>query len=207
MDKFEFFAPKQTALVIVDMQNDFCHENGAHAQAGLEYYPPIPKVSENVKRLVAAAHQTGALPVYVRTTHDETTDSSSWLHRKDAVGGPSSYTCATGSWGAEFYELKPEPGDILVLKHRHSAFIGTNLDLILRSHHISSVAVTGVATNVCVDCTLRDGLQFDYHVALISDASSATSKKEWEDTLDSVIHNYGPVCKTEELISRWRPSL
>jgi ureidoacrylate peracid hydrolase len=207
MDKFEFFAPKQTAIVIVDMQNDFCHENGAHAKAGVVYYPAVSGITQNNKGLLAAARQAGALPVFVKTTHNKTTDSEAWLHRKDAVGGPSSYTCAAGSWGAELYELQPDPQDIVVTKHRHSAFFGTNFDLILRSHKVTSLVLTGVATNVCEECTLRDGLQLDYHVALVSDASAAASKEEWEATLEGVAKNYGMVCKTQELAATWIPGL
>jgi ureidoacrylate peracid hydrolase len=102
--------------------------------------------------------------------------------------------------------LKPGAEDVVVTKHRYSGFIGTNLDLILRSRQITSLALTGVATNVCVDCTLRDGLQLDYHAALVSDASSATSEKDWRDALKSTADQYGVVCTTAELIARWQAS-
>ena len=202
----EPFAANRTALIIVDMQNDYIHEEGAHARAGAVYHPAVDGVLKNIGRLVDTARRHGALPVYVMTTHDSTTDSEAWLQRKDGLGVPHSQVSRTGTWGSALFEMEPEDGDIVVTKHRYSAFVGTNLDLVLRSHDIRSLVLTGVATNVCVDCTLRDGLQLDYHVALVSDASSATSEKAWEDTVESTARNYGPVCLTEEIIMRWEHS-
>jgi nicotinamidase-related amidase len=204
MVDLQLFGPATTALIIVDMQNDFCDPTGAHGQAGVVYYPDPEGIAERIERLLAAAREEGVLPVHVRTTHDGTTDSAAWLHRKDAVGGPRTYTCATSTWGAEFWRIRPEPGEVVITKHRYSAFVGTNLDLILRSRGVTSLAVTGVATNVCVDCTLRDGLQRDYHVALVSDATAAASEQEWGSALHGIAANYGPVCSSEEILARWR---
>jgi len=95
-----------------------------------------------------------------RTTHDESNDSVVWLNRHAAGPGEvtTQGTCRTGSWGAEFYEVAAEPGETVITKHRYSAFVGTSLDLTLRTIGVESLLFTGVATDVCVESSLRDGL-------------------------------------------------
>ena len=78
-----------------------------------------------------------------------------------------------GTWGAEIIEeLKPQAGDIIVKKQRYDGFIGTNLDLILRTLEMKYLIFTGTATNVCVESTLRHAFFLDYFPILVSDAVS-----------------------------------
>lgn len=83
---------------------------------------------------------------------------------------------AAGELGAEFYEVSPLPEEIIVNKHRYSAFINTRLDSVLRSLRIETLIMTGVSTNVCVESTARDGFMLDYQIVMVQDACASYSR-------------------------------
>ncbi|MBF8186220.1 cysteine hydrolase [Nonomuraea sp. K274] len=153
-----------------------------------------------------AARAAGIKVVFIQTTHDELVDSPAWLARRgdpDRGVKPAVPNCATGTWGAEFYQVKPEPGEAVVNKHRYSAFAGTDLDMILRVAGIESILLTGVATNVCVESTLRDGLFLDYHVTLVEDCSAAYSQAAHDGTAEKVATCFGQVITSDEVKAGW----
>jgi ureidoacrylate peracid hydrolase len=94
----------------------------------------------------------------------------------------------------------------VVTKHRYSGFVGTDLDLILRSHHTRSVIMTGEATNVCVETTARDAFMHDYFVAFVSDCTAATVKAAHEATLYTIGKHFGKVLTASEVIGAWAAS-
>lgn len=192
--------PSTTALVVVDVQNDFCHPDGVCAAGGADVGAAVDMVPRLVA-LIGRAKAAGVKVVYIQTTHDATTDSAAWLARNgDQV---RRQTCQTGSWGADFYEVSPEPDDIVVVKHRYSAFAGTDLDLVLRTAGITSLLLTGVATNVCVESTLRDGLFADYHVTLVADCSAAYSQEAHDWTISTVDSLFGVAVDSEQIAGAW----
>src|SRR6266704_15372 len=130
----------------------------------------------NLLRLIDEARRVGLTIVYIRTTHSEWTDTPSWIYRTSQKGGLS--TCREGTWGAEFYEgISPRLTERVVIKHRYSAFINTDLNTVLKARNIQSVLVCGVATNVCVETTARDAYMYDYYVTMIDDCSAAYETK------------------------------
>lgn len=108
-----------------------------------------------------------------------------------------------GTWGAEIIEvLKPEEGDILVEKPRYSAFFKTNLDTVLRSHDLKYLFFTGVATNICVEATIRDAYYREYFSILVSDAAvNSGPAYTQEATIFNVRARYGWVSKTEKILN------
>ena len=144
--------------MLVDVQNDFCHPNGSTSKAGqgcqrrCHDAAPAPLSCRGRPRCLCARDLR-------RTTHDESNDSVVWLNRHAAGPGEvtTQGTCRTGSRGAEFYEVAAEPGETVITKHRYSALVGTSLDLTLRTMGVESLLFTGVATDVCVESSLRDG--------------------------------------------------
>jgi nicotinamidase-related amidase len=127
----------------------------------------------------------GLTIVYIRTTHSEWTDTPSWIFRTSQKSGLS--TCREGSWGAEFYEgIVPLPSERVVIKHRYSGFINTDLNTVLKARNVQSVLVGGVATNVCVETTARDAYMFDYYVTMIEDCSAAYDAKLHMGTLENM---------------------
>ncbi|WP_298461606.1 cysteine hydrolase family protein [uncultured Cellulomonas sp.] len=199
------FAPGRAALVVVDVQNDFCDPAGACGQRGSDTGAAVAMVPR-LERLIDAARAAGLMVVFIQTTHDELTDSPAWLARRgdlEAGAPPAVSTCYTGSWGAEFYRVRPAPGEPVVVKHRYSAFAGTDLDLVLRTAGITSLLFTGVATNVCVESTLRDGLFLDYHVTLVEDCAASYEPESHRGTVETVEKYFGVVAGSEEIIGTW----
>jgi nicotinamidase-related amidase len=208
MDLPELVAPRHTALIVVDMQNDFCSSEGSLAASGSD--PGlIQAMAPRLQRLLEAARQIRLPIVHVRTEHSAWTNSASWLGR---MRGRRRVVCSPGSWGAEYYAgFEPrsddarEPGghEFVVTKHRYSGFVGTELDLILRSHGIRSVIMTGEATNVCVESTARDAFMRDYWVAFVSDCTATTVQAAHDATLYTMGKHFATVVTGEEVMAVW----
>ena len=86
--------------------------------------------------------------------------------------------CREGTWGAEFHRCLPAAGDVVVQKHRYSAFHGTELQHVLHALGRTTVALTGTSTNVCVESTARDACMLDYEVVVVDDATCADTEAE-----------------------------
>lgn len=190
-------SPEQTALLVIDVQNDFCHPKGTFGRAGLSLEATHQAV-QRLKGFIDAVRSTGAAVIFVRTHHDHWTDSAVWDTRAVRNEDP---ICATGTWGANFYEVEPAPGDLVVTKHRYSAFHSTNLDLVLRSRKIHHVLCTGFTTNVCVESTARDGFMLGYRTVLVSDCTAAPTPSEHESALYNVARYFGEVASSDEIIA------
>lgn len=191
------FDSRKTALLVIDCQNDFCHADGVSGRAGVslqQTHVAVPVLS----RLVEQARRAGVAIIFARTHHHEDwTDSPTWSSRFLRQFGP---VCAPGTWGAEFYEIHPAPGDFVITKHRYSAFIGTDLDITLRSRGIETVLCTGFITNVCVESTLRDGYMLNYATILIEDCCAAPTPDEHRMTIFNVKKYFGDVKTSADIV-------
>lgn len=206
MVTIERLDPGHAALVLVDVQNDFCHPEGSASRAGFD----VTRVDRAVDRLVEvvdAARGVQVPVIFVRTTHDGLVDSAEWTHRTaDGVGmgqHTSPPNCVTGTWGAEFYRVVPVPGEPVVTKHRYSAFAGTDLGMILRTLARRSVVFAGYTTNVCVETSLRDGLCRDYLVSIVGDACAAFEVAEHDASLKTIARYFGQVFDADAVVARW----
>jgi len=200
------FSAAHTALLVIDMQKDFCLEGfGAH-RAGRDLSAArrtIPVIAE----LLAAARNTGVRVAHVgfSTLPNHGSDSGPWLAQRRRATYSSEFLCLAGTEGAEFVpELAPVEGEWVVRKHRYSAFSGTELDMLLRSTGARSVVVTGVSTNACVESTLRAAFDLDYYVAVPPDAVGSWDQALHEATLANVNHRFGVTLSSLELTEIWR---
>lgn len=191
--------PKETALIIIDMQNDFCHEEGASAKAGTGDIAAFQAVVPQIDSLVEQAREVGVPVIFVMMTLDESTISEAWANKFSGMS-----IVVKDSWGTEFYKLQPQKGDYIVEKHRFSAFIGTNLDLILRSLGRKSIVLTGVLTNVCVESTARDGFMMDYNVTLVSDGCAGSNPAAHQYTLETIDMLFGQTKDAASVIDFWK---
>jgi ureidoacrylate peracid hydrolase len=193
--------PRYAALIVVDVQNDFVSPEGSAGKRGDDVGPAMTMVA-NLVRLIEEGRRVGLTIIYIRTTHSDWTDTPSWIYRTSQKSGLS--TCREGSWGAEFYEgISPLPSERVVIKHRYSAFINTDLNTVLRARGIQSVLVCGVATNVCVETTARDGYMYDYYVTMIEDCSAAYDAKLHMGTLENIRRHFGLVASSHEIFETW----
>jgi ureidoacrylate peracid hydrolase len=193
-------SPDWAALLVIDVQNDFCHEKGAVSRLGFDM-APVRRAVRTLSGFLKAARQVEVPIIFIATEHGEWTNSTAWMTRGPRRGGE---VCAVGSWGAEFYQVTPVPGDRIIVKHRYSGFVGTELEVLLRARDRRSVLMTGVSTNVCVESTARDACMRDYHVVMIEDCCGALTPAEHEAALQNVRSYFGRVLDSSAIAAHWR---
>src|SRR3954466_10705534 len=142
--------PMRAAVIVIDMQNDFCHPEGRAGRRGMDV-SSSQAVAVRIKNLVQEARQAHVPVIFARFSLTMQTIQKNAPQHMPAEDG--SLLCEEGTWGAEFYEILPQPGEAIVTKHRYSAFIHTDLELILRNKGIESLILTGTRTNICVEST------------------------------------------------------
>ncbi len=193
--------PRLAALLAVDVQNDFVSPQGSAGKRGEDVSAALAMLP-NLLHLIDAGRRVGLTIFYIKTVHSEWTDTPSWVYRSSQKSGLS--TCREGSWGAEFYQgIVPLASERVVIKHRYSAFINTDLNTVLKASGIQSVLVCGVATNVCVETSARDAYMYDYYVTLVDDCSAAYEAKLHLATLDNMRRHFGLVASSNEIIETW----
>ncbi|MDB5842343.1 MAG: Isochorismatase hydrolase [Herminiimonas sp.] len=194
-------APENAALVVVDVQNEFCADDGVFGKAGNDL-SMVQEMLPNLQRLIEGARAAGVPVIFVQAIYDPQYLPPAW-HERNARIGFETPRCLSGTWGADFYKVAPMPGEAVVRKHRYSAFVDTELDLILRSQQIRTVIVAGVATNICVESTARDAFMKDYYVVFMDDASATYKKEAHEAAVANVALAFGTAATVGEVLDAW----
>ena len=201
----EWIAPARTALVIIDMQVDFASPDGALGQAGLDMSIVAPAL-EAAERLAAAARRAGTPVVFVGLQTQAALDSPAWRERSLRRGGDPADDgglCRAGQRGADFVGPTPLPHELVIPKIRYSGFFGTNLDAGLKALGVDTLLVCGLTTECCVDSTVRDAFNLDYHVFIASDACAAYERDLHEGALKSLELNCAMLVATPEVEAAW----
>ncbi|RJR30603.1 MAG: cysteine hydrolase [Desulfobacteraceae bacterium] len=191
----------RSAVLVIDMQNDFCHGDGAFGRAGQDL-SPLQRVAAPLGKFVDEARNLGVWPVHVRSYMDERLLLPPAVARNRQLGRERGI-CLQGSWGAEFYQILPAKGDNVVTKHSYSGFIDTDLKETLTGRGIRSVFVTGVLTNVCCESTLRHAFMLGFFPFLVEDCCASVDGTAHAATVDNVRRYFGWVCKSEEALQWW----
>jgi nicotinamidase-related amidase len=206
----EIVDPSHTALLIIDMQRDFCCAGGSFDRLGvdLSMYPPV---IDRIGGLLQGARQSGVLPIFIQMTvlPNRASESPAQirfnLRLHDGHHGqsePLAYTL-DGSEGQRFVPgLEPQDGELVVKKYRSSAFWGTNLALLLRSNDIKSVVVSGCTTEGCVESTARDAMFSDYYVVLATDAVASDDKRQHDASMYLMAHRFD-LATSEDIRKHW----
>jgi nicotinamidase-related amidase len=196
--------PSRTALVIIDVQEDFVSPAGAAGRWGIDLSvldPPLKKI----ETLIAAARAKGVTLTYVRVVSRPETDSDALksLHRRKGRPPQAVAICRAGTSGADFYRIGPEAGDIEIQKRLYSSFIGTDLDAQLRARRIGTLVVVGFTTDCCVDCTVRDAFHLNYDVFVVADACAAYEEDLHVGALNGLSKNCAMLTDTEAVLNAW----
>lgn len=174
---------RKTAVIVVDMQNAFVSRGGYFDLIGTDI-SLNQKIIGACKDVINEARLKGTKILYLQMAFSpdlsDIGPEDSPAYRKSRIlplinkrPELKDKIYFAGSWGAEIVEeLEPKPEDIVIKKQRYDGFIGTNLDIILRTRQIKFLIFMGVATNVCVESTLRHAFFLDYFPILVSDAVS-----------------------------------
>ena len=176
--------PSTTAVVLIEYQNDFTSEGGALHGAVSEVMDRTEMLA-NTQEVVAAARAAGVTvmhaPITFAAGYNEIS-SHPYGILKGVVDGKA---FVKGTWGADIVdELAPAEGDIVIEGKRGlDTFASTNLDFILRSKGIKTIALGGFLTNCCVESTMRSGYENGYQVITLSDCVAATSPEEHDNAI------------------------
>jgi len=172
----------ETAVIVIDMQNAYASKNGYVDLAGFDISGAAGTIG-NIDKVLKAARKAGVQVVYLQNGWDPDyveagTELSPNYHKSNALKtmrrNPNlqGQLLARGGWDYEIVDaLAPQPGDIRVHKTRYSAFFNSQLDSILRARGIRNLVFVGIATNVCVESTLRDGFHLEYFGVMLEDAT------------------------------------
>ncbi|QXC46872.1 cysteine hydrolase family protein [Rhodococcus qingshengii] len=160
----------KTALLVIDMQNGFCREDGSFSRAGF-VLPNMDKIIAQNVALIAAARAQDVPVIFTRhVLRPGKLDADTWLKNLPLEDA----SLQIGSWDADIItELAPESEDVVVDKNRFDAFLYTELETILRALNVRNIVVSGVVTSVCVESTVRSGYQRGFDMFVASDATSA----------------------------------
>jgi ureidoacrylate peracid hydrolase len=197
-----------SALLVIDMQNGWCHPEGAMTRAGQDMSAQqsiVPKV----KRLVQACRAAG-LPILwsiqVHLPEDVTQERrriASHLKKRAILPAPR------GSWDAELVAPLKEvaaPEDHYIVKHRMSMFYSTTLEAVLRMLGVSHLVVSGVSTNVCVESTIRDAYFRDFDITVVEDCVAGSFPALHTATLENARIYFGEVVTLDQFIAAHEPA-
>lgn len=206
----ELVDPAHAALLVIDMQRDFCETGGAFDRLGVDI-SMYPEMIPRVARLIEGARRAAVPVIFIQMTTlpGRRMDSPAQLRfnlrlhlASNAEGEPLSYA-ADGSAGQQILPaLAPAPGDLVVKKWRSSAFWGTNLDMLLRSNGIQSLVVTGCTTEGCVESTARDALFNDYYVVVVEDCVASDDRAQHDASMLLMRHRFD-IAAAEEVLRVW----
>lgn len=213
-----------TALIVVDMQNDFGAEGGMFHRAGIDISPAkaiIPRIAEVIRDARAAD-----IPiVYLKQQHKPDLSDAGGpqaphfiKHLRMRLGadaaapdGSTGRILVRDTWNTAIVpELAPMPGDIVIGKHRYSGFFETALDATLEARGVRTLIFTGATTSICVESTVRDAMFRDYVCVVLEDCTAEpiahdASRSNHEASLLTIELLFGWIAKASDLRTALKP--
>jgi ureidoacrylate peracid hydrolase len=199
--------PKTTALVLIEYQNDFTTENGK-LHGAVKGVMESTNMLENTVALVNRARDLGTLIVYVPIQFAPDFREISAPPYGILKGCKDGETFQKGTWGAEIADaLKPGPNDIVVEGKRGlDGFATTNLDFILRSRKIETIAIGGFLTNCCVESTMRTGYELGYNVITLKDCVATVSEEAHQNAIQNDFPMFSHPMTHSEFLKEFQPA-
>jgi ureidoacrylate peracid hydrolase len=196
-----------TAVIVVDMQNEFGSKGGMFDRAGLDI-SGIQKAVSPIANVLTIARQKNITIVYLNTELDSI--SFPWVDTSKyqigatilAPDGSKNRVLFANNWGTKVVPtLTPKKQDVIVYKTKFSGFYQTKLDSVLKSLDLQYLVFTGCTTSVCVESTIREAYFRDYYSILLSDCTAEPlSQKNYEASLILVENRFGWVSNSTEFI-------
>ena len=200
MHAFDRLDPAKTALIVIDMQNTWVHEDGP------AYSPYCEAIVPNINRLAAAMRQAGGSVWWVRAIYgdDAPQNWSAYMEFLSPEFLSDMLTALSeGNVGSQLWHgLEIQPDDEHVIKRRFSALIqgSSDLDARLRAEGIDTMIITGTATNVCCESTARDAFMLNYRTLVVSDANATASDEAHNASLNALFNRFADVFTTDEVL-------
>ena len=193
--------PSRAALLVIDVQNDFCHPDGKLGSRPGFDRRGLDEALAGIDRLVVEARARRIPVIWLQAIYDRRYLAGPALLRRDGVPEDQDL-CLEGSWGAELM-LTPEPGDLVLVKHRYSGFHATGLAEVLQAQGRDSVVVTGVTTNTCVMASALDASFLGLFPIIPSDCVWSPAADAHALILREAARLYADVLPTAALLEHW----
>jgi ureidoacrylate peracid hydrolase len=197
--------PAHTAVMVIDMQNDFCAEQGYVERVVGKETSACRAVVPAIMDLVAAARERQVPVFWIKANYDPERLPEGMLAKQREKS--SEICCGSGSWGGEFYGVTAAPGEAVIEKNCYSAFVGTDVEKRLRDRGIRTLVFAGVQTNVCVESSLRDAVCRNFHAVLAGDCVASHTAPLHEATLKNVQFLFGDVLDRAAIRHAWSRAL
>jgi nicotinamidase-related amidase len=204
-DLGQLAAPPYTAVLVVDVQNDFVADDGRVGRSGVDMQP-LQLAVKGINRLITAARQSSVPIFYIVVEHGYDVDLPPYQARYERRGmTPDDTICHTGTWGADLYAglLAPEKGELRLVKHGYDAFQNPALESALHNSDIRTVIVTGVVTELCVRATVASAFERGFFALVPRECTASTEPEPERAALESMERWYGEVVALEELTRIW----
>lgn len=211
LDRVPALDPGRVALLVIDLQNDFCHEDGFFARAGHDTGPGR-RVARQTAALLQELRPTGVEIVFTKSINEDppthtlpprrfavARDSDAF---EEGVGGTRQHL--PGTWGVELVsEISPGPSDLVIEKGTYNAFHQTGLEEHLRARNVEIVALAGVNTNACVETTARDAYVRGFDVMVLSDCVAGFGNESHlhEASLETLDLLFGVVASSRRFLT------
>jgi len=195
-------APQNCAVVLVDLQNDFCDSDGAWGKIVTD--PDLAKRIASINAFLPEVRARSVPALFVRTIYNAWTTSPPIRERWQNMGMAG--LCGEGSWGAEFFQVRPQESDRVVNKYRASGFMETDLDLTLRAKEVQTLLLGGVGVWGGFFDTARDAIAKNYYVFLLEDCIAGGKSQERSLLIDLFRRYHGDVVTSREVVEAWKSS-
>ena len=191
-----------TALVVVDMQNDFCAPGGYIDKVMGKDVSAAATICDNLTALVGAARSAGVPVVWIGSDYSPGRIPAA-MQRKLDQRGITAVCCKPGTWGAQWFCVNPAENESIVIKHAYSGFSNTSLHAVLQEKNIDTLVFAGVQTQVCVESTVREAHSLGYVAAVVKDAVASHTPSLHEASLMNMQFLFGELCDTADVVAQW----
>jgi ureidoacrylate peracid hydrolase len=193
--------PAHTAVLVIDMQNDFCDQKGYVETVVGKDVSACRAVVPEIMALVGAARAQNVPVFWIKANYDPDRLPEGMLVKQREKS--SAICCGTGSWGNELYGVQVAAREAIIEKSSYSAFAGTGIEEQLRRRGVRTLVFAGVQTNVCVETSLRDAVCRGFYAVLASDCVASHTQPLHEATLKNVQFLFGDVLDRTAIAAAW----
>lgn len=194
--------PSASALLVIDMQNDFCAPGGYIDTVMGKDVSAASGICQNLQQLLQAARARKVPVIWIGADYSHDRIPASML-RKLHQRGITAVCCEPGTWGAQWFCVSPDEDEPVFIKHNYSGFSGTRLEQTLRALKVETLILTGVQTQICVESTAREGHALGFTCVVPKDAVASHTPNLHEATLLNMQFLFGEVCTTQDIVSAW----